>query len=40
MTRYKQQHSDEQPGAVVLDYLLAIAIGAGLALALVSWWSS
>lgn len=25
---------------VVLDYLLAVVIGTGLALALVSWWSS
>lgn len=40
MTRYEQQHRDEQPGSALLDYLLAIAIGGGLALALVSWWSS
>lgn len=38
-----RQHAMIEPepiGQIVLDYLVAITIGAGLGLALVSWWCS
>lgn len=38
-----RQHATVEPdhtGQIVLDYIVAIAIGTGLGLALVSWWCS